>query len=36
MPHKNYQEEAFLKKAKELKNRFEVSASDSLFLNDSE
>jgi hypothetical protein len=36
MPHKMYQEEQFLEKAKELKGRFAVGATNSLFLNDSE
>lgn len=36
MPHKMYQEEQFYEKAKELKGRFAVGATNSLFLNDSE
>jgi protein SEY1 len=36
MPHKQYQEEQFFEKAKELKGRFEVGATNSLFLSDSE
>ena len=36
MPHKNFQEDQFLAKAKELRNRFAVGATDSLFLSEAE
>lgn len=36
MPHKQFEEENFYAKAKELKTRFEVTSKDSLFLNDEE
>jgi hypothetical protein len=36
LPHKQFEEENFYAKAKELKVRFEVSSSDSLFLSDSQ
>lgn len=35
MPHKEYAEEQFFEKAKELKCRFQVDVTNSLFLNDS-
>jgi protein SEY1 len=36
LPHKNYQEESFNSKTLELKGRFEVGATDSLFLSHAE
>jgi hypothetical protein len=36
LPHKQFEEENFYAKAKELKSRFEVSSADSLFLNDAQ
>ena len=36
MPHKMYQESLFYSKAAELKDRFRVDVSDSLFLNDAD
>lgn len=36
MPHKIYQEDQFIEKAKDLKNRFVVGAENSLFLEDAE
>lgn len=34
MPHKNFEEEKFLKKAAELKGRFQLDSSNTLFLPD--
>lgn len=36
LPHKQFEEENFFAKAKELKSRFEVSSQDSLFLSDAQ
>jgi hypothetical protein len=36
LPHKIYQEESFLQKASELKSRFEVGVTNSLFLSQAE
>lgn len=36
MPHKIFEEEKFLSKARELRNRFDVEAVDTLFLSDAE
>jgi hypothetical protein len=36
MPHKIFEEEKFLTKAKELRNRFDIKAVDALFLSDAE
>lgn len=36
MPHKIFEEQRFIEKAKELRDRFEVGSADSLFLSDAE
>lgn len=36
LPHKQFEEENFFAKAKELKSRFEVNSQDSLFLSDAQ
>lgn len=36
MPHKIFEETKFFEKAKEIRNRFELGAANTLFLNDAE